>query len=661
MTDKKKSISEALAEVQRKLEQQRIEEARNASKWIRKLEQQSGATPRGSIGSTSGTATGKFVEPTTVTATPKASAPAAAAPPASAAKPSTPLPSTSGSATGRLQGTPLPTGAPAPKKVSPVKIGAGIAGAAAVGGAGYMAYKGMQDSPGAAAKGEPDKVPVPPKVERPAAPKAAAPKPAAPKERFIDTAEIYRKHGVGSNDESPGAFHRAEAEIEAAKKANPTHIDPRSDVNKYAGRLTQQRADDAAAAAKAAAPKAPAAPKATATPAAAPAAAPKAEPAPKAETPAAAPKAEPKIETVPVKKAAVPANVDLSEPDLATKFDTKPGPIGLDPTKFTKPEEKESGPKKKMSESLINSFLKLQTSGGNMFAEAKKLKGNQDKLDKNQNGKLDSQDFKMLRGEKMEEGKKADKDYDGDGKVESGKDEYLGSKIAAAKKAGKMEEAASQLDPDNKAIKPSKTTDPDFAAPSANPDAPKSPIQFTPKKEEPKKTNEETLFSEKEIAYIASIMEAEPVAKTPQDYSGSKNGPSVRDLTDEAELEEAKRGRKPGVKVGAYKRRGDVGAEPEQDKGTPHILDQIRDTKEDEKGNVKLTHPASGATATVHRKVARDFYSDYHNTERPATKQQKYADFLGKHFGGDRRIAKGQSDTPSTGPAKISLGTMKDK
>jgi len=46
-------------------------------------------------------------------------------------------------------------------------------------------------------------------------------------------------------------------------------------------------------------------------------------------------------------------------------------------------------------------------------------------------------------GKKMEEGKekKADKDYDGDGKVESGKDEYLGSRIAAAKKAGKLKEA----------------------------------------------------------------------------------------------------------------------------------------------------------------------------------------------------------------------------
>jgi len=36
--------------------------------------------------------------------------------------------------------------------------------------------------------------------------------------------------------------------------------------------------------------------------------------------------------------------------------------------------------------------------------------------------------------------KKADKDYDGDGEVESGKDEYLGSRIRAARKAGKMDE-----------------------------------------------------------------------------------------------------------------------------------------------------------------------------------------------------------------------------
>lgn len=48
-------------------------------------------------------------------------------------------------------------------------------------------------------------------------------------------------------------------------------------------------------------------------------------------------------------------------------------------------------------------------------------------------------DLKVTQAEVME-AKKAKKDYDGDGKIESGKDEYLGSRIKAAKKAGKMDE-----------------------------------------------------------------------------------------------------------------------------------------------------------------------------------------------------------------------------
>lgn len=41
----------------------------------------------------------------------------------------------------------------------------------------------------------------------------------------------------------------------------------------------------------------------------------------------------------------------------------------------------------------------------------------------------------------ISEEKKADKDYDKDGEVESEKDEVMGSRMAAAKKAGKMDEA----------------------------------------------------------------------------------------------------------------------------------------------------------------------------------------------------------------------------
>ena len=48
--------------------------------------------------------------------------------------------------------------------------------------------------------------------------------------------------------------------------------------------------------------------------------------------------------------------------------------------------------------------------------------------------------MKNMKMPSMEE-KKADKDYDGDGKVESGTDEYMGSRDKAIKKAMGKEEA----------------------------------------------------------------------------------------------------------------------------------------------------------------------------------------------------------------------------
>ena len=50
---------------------------------------------------------------------------------------------------------------------------------------------------------------------------------------------------------------------------------------------------------------------------------------------------------------------------------------------------------------------------------------------------------------KKKNGKKADKDYDGDGKVESSKDEYFGSKDKAIKKAmGKKVKEGYQRNPE---------------------------------------------------------------------------------------------------------------------------------------------------------------------------------------------------------------------
>ena len=69
----------------------------------------------------------------------------------------------------------------------------------------------------------------------------------------------------------------------------------------------------------------------------------------------------------------------------------------------------------------------------------------QDKADEKESkawGKANPGKQTIMKGgvKTTNEAKKAAKDYDGDGKIESGKDEYLGSRIAAAKKAGKLKE-----------------------------------------------------------------------------------------------------------------------------------------------------------------------------------------------------------------------------
>ena len=78
-------------------------------------------------------------------------------------------------------------------------------------------------------------------------------------------------------------------------------------------------------------------------------------------------------------------------------------------------------------------------------AADKKDEKAQDKADEKESkawGKANPGKQTIMKGgvKTTNEAKKADKDYDGDGKIESGKDEYLGSRIAAAKKAGKLKE-----------------------------------------------------------------------------------------------------------------------------------------------------------------------------------------------------------------------------
>jgi hypothetical protein len=397
--------------------------------------------------------------------------------------------------------------------------------------------------------------------------------------------------------------------------------------------------------------------------------------------------------------------------------------------------ETESGGKtkgKKMSEStLINAALSL-IGKENMFVEAKKMKadcskcgkspcqcagdpkkmeeealdekliGNQKKLDKNHNNKLDSEDFKILRGKKMEEEtEKLDEGGNPVNKVKKNAavsavgaknrdDHYLDrmnpdvadkirgrEKLSGKDRQWNMEEAKKPkpdyLDMDNdgnkkesmkKAIKDKKIKD------------------YRSDRDKHGEMEEEVTFSEEELAHIAAILEADAPAKAPVD--GNKNykvnakgsergvGDTTGDLTDEYNyIDEMARGVKAGTKRGSYKgkthrggmSKADASSEPaEEPKGVPHVLDQIRHGQEDEHGFKTITHPASSPEApvskSIHRSELHGFYDKYHNTEKPREKEKAYSDFLGKHFG-DERATKETTKKVETDLSKVDKSTLK--
>jgi hypothetical protein len=148
----------------------------------------------------------------------------------------------------------------------------------------------------------------------------------------------------------------------------------------------------------------------------------------------------------------------------------------------------------------------------------------------------------------------------------------------------------------------------------------------------------EDLFSEQELENIIAILEAQPVSPTPDDYSGIKDGPSVRDLTDEVVAEGlgkgSGRGRPKGSKSGSKYGVGGEGA------STPHMVDQIRYAEQrkiaDGKGNYMLQHPVTNEKKAVPQKEANSFYQRYMNADKASEKNGHLSDFLGKHFGDSR-------------------------
>jgi hypothetical protein len=310
--------------------------------------------------------------------------------------------------------------------------------------------------------------------------------------------------------------------------------------------------------------------------------------------------------------------------------------------------ESESGPTKKdkkMSEStLINAFLKLQaTEHSNIFEAAKKAK----------------------------------KDWDKDGKIESEKDEVWGSRFKAAKKAGKMEEEIEQVEEermskgrrDALARKTSFTADPPRRLEKPEPKETKSKKMKAYRADRDKhgEMEEEVGFSEAEIAHFEAV-----IARKDQKGKEKGIGDTVdsADLTDEYINEMAARGVKAGTKRGSYKGKAHKGGADatsssmpaEEPKGVPHVLDQIRHGQEDEHGFKSITHPASSpdapVTKRIHRSELHGFYDRYHNTEKPAGKEKEYSSFLGKHFG-DERTSSPTTKSVTTDLSKVEKANLK--
>jgi hypothetical protein len=228
------------------------------------------------------------------------------------------------------------------------------------------------------------------------------------------------------------------------------------------------------------------------------------------------------------------------------------------------------------------------------------------------------------------EAKKAKKDYDKDGKIESDKDEVWGSRFAAAKKAGKMEEEIEQVEEermskgrrDALARKTSFTADPPRRLEKPEPKETKSDKMKAYRADRDKNGEmEESIFSEAELEHIASILEI------------NDQSVSARQLTDEETEAPAKRGRGRPAGSRSGSTYGDEGpAEPKR------VAAQIRDVKSyfnnDKKEVVKLTHPTKGSTHEVGIKAANDFNRDYAGAGKPAHKDAVEAAFVKKHMGG---------------------------
>lgn len=490
--------------------------------------------------------------------------------------------------------TPKPAAAPAPKSsVSPTVAGAavGAAGAAVMGSSktgedkpastgsdsSSTGSSGNNNSPKADAGNE--------KAEKPAANKSSAPAAAPARQTFSQAFAAARKEAGGAGGKFTYNGREYQTNVRGEKYQAAGKL-------KTVGSGSSTAAPKAAEAPKPEAPKndAPASTASSSTSAASSSTSgqstPRAE-TPRAETPktgrdqsfdtgAGSTEVDNDAAIKAVSAAKTATDRDKEDAADGAEIRSRSAPNETEVDGFTPPKQKK-GLQVNSYNPLIAGFLQLQeTKHSNIFEAAKKLKGNQHKLDVAEpKGELTAADFKKLRQEEV-----------GTGMVKKDGKDYIPNSIA--------KNPHMQATPDKK-----EKTDKDRG-------------EMNDLVKKVAKEEAEVLFSDAELDHIEAILGEEAPAK--------------------------RRGRPPKEGSAAYHRQ--MGTKPSDETDAegsiPRVAAQVRTSRtrfnDGGKETIRLQHPVTKKFHEVPTKAANDFNVKYASAEKPAEKDAVEKAFIDKHM-----------------------------
>lgn len=297
--------------------------------------------------------------------------------------------------------------------------------------------------------------------------------------------------------------------------------------------------------------------------------------------------------------APLPPTRPSTMPAPATNSTPAPKPMQNPDQNLTKIKAEDGG-KKRMKEEvspLVAAFLRLQeTRAGNVFEAAKKLSKKQDeKMDVVDDDKIDGKDLAALRAMKKEETEVAE------GYGSKGKPGFGGTRASFGRSYGSMNSNPNAPRATDDQIARTQALINTFKGPTTRAETPEEKAERMKKFSDPNRIGgkptafalEDVEFSDNEIEHISAILEGRP--------------------------------RKHPI-------------ESEDEAPTKNVAAQVRTTRSkfDDSGKetVTLKHPLTGRSHSIPVKHVNDFNERYASASKAEHKNQILADFMGKHMSG---------------------------